>query len=83
MAPEWQRWLSRGQQEDKSLDWAAHGKRTGYTTGEAFAEVLNLRHNGRALGNRPVRLLVTLAGVQQQPYIKRTEPPADEPRRAE
>jgi quercetin dioxygenase-like cupin family protein len=35
-----------------------------YRTGEAFAELVGTRHNGRARGDRPVRLVAFYTGEQ-------------------
>ncbi len=54
----------------------ADGRKNRYRAGDAFAEVVNLRHNGRALGSEPVKLLVTFTGVKGKPFTQPTPPPA-------
>lgn len=53
-----------------------NGKKHHFSAGQAFAEVVNLRHNGRALGGQPVKLLVAFTGVQGKPFTRPTAAPA-------
>lgn len=46
-----------------------------FKAGQAFAEVVKLRHNGRALGTQPVKLLVTFTGVRGQAFTERMDAP--------
>jgi quercetin dioxygenase-like cupin family protein len=52
------------------------GKTHRFRAGQAFAEVVNLRHNGRALGGKPVTLLVTFTGVKGKPFTQPTATPS-------
>jgi quercetin dioxygenase-like cupin family protein len=47
-----------------------------FTAGQAFAEVIGLRHNGRALGKEPVRLVVVFTGTLGVPFTTRAQAPA-------
>jgi len=51
------------------------GKKHRFTAGRGFAEVVHMRHNGRALGSTPVKLLVTFTGANGQPFTVRTYAP--------
>ena len=39
-----------------------------FHAGEAFAELVDILHNGRTVGDEPVRLVFFAAGVQGQPF---------------
>jgi quercetin dioxygenase-like cupin family protein len=39
-----------------------------FRTGEAFAELIDVLHNGRTVGAEPVRLVFFAVGVQGQPF---------------
>lgn len=43
-----------------------------FRAGEAFAELVNLEHNGRTVGDEPVRLVFFAAGTQGQPFTQRS-----------
>ena len=49
-----------------TVEVEGHGTRT-FRAGEAFVDVVNLWHNGRNLGDRPVRFLVVFAGQKGTP----------------
>jgi quercetin dioxygenase-like cupin family protein len=49
-----------------TVDVEGHGTRT-FRAGEGFVDVVNLWHNGRNLGDRPVRFLVVFAGQKGTP----------------
>jgi quercetin dioxygenase-like cupin family protein len=46
-----------------------------YEAGDAFAEVVNLPHNGRAVGSEPVRLVVVFTGIQGLPITTKLAAP--------
>jgi quercetin dioxygenase-like cupin family protein len=52
-----------------------HGATHRFQAGQAFAEVVNLPHNGRAVGTEPVRLVVVFTGVQGQPITTKLAAP--------
>ena len=43
-----------------------------FRTGDAFAEVVNIEHNGRTVGDTPVRLVFFAAGVQGRTFTEKT-----------
>jgi quercetin dioxygenase-like cupin family protein len=49
-----------------TVEVEGHAPRT-FRAGEGFVDVVNLWHNGRNLGDRPVRLLVVFAGEKGTP----------------
>jgi quercetin dioxygenase-like cupin family protein len=49
-----------------TVEVEGHGTRT-FRAGEGFVDVVNLWHNGRNLGDRPVRFLVVFAGQKGTP----------------
>ena len=54
----------------------ADGTAHDYGAGDAFAEVIDLAHNGRALGPEPVRLIAWFAAAPgAAPTIKEPAPP--------
>lgn len=53
----------------------ADGTTRRFGPGQAFAEVVNLAHNGRAVGTEPVRLVVVFTGVQGQPLTTKLPAP--------
>lgn len=46
-----------------------------FTAGQAFAEVVDLRHNGRAVGKEPVRLVAVFTGAKGVAFTTRAEAP--------
>jgi quercetin dioxygenase-like cupin family protein len=46
-----------------------------FSAGQAFAEVVHLRHNGRAVGKEPVRLVVMFTGSVGQAFATRSDAP--------
>jgi quercetin dioxygenase-like cupin family protein len=53
-----------------TVEVEAHGTRT-FGAGEGFVDVVNLWHNGRNLGDQPVRFLVVFAGQKGTPTLIR------------
>jgi quercetin dioxygenase-like cupin family protein len=53
-----------------TVEVEGHGTRT-FKAGEGFVDVVNLWHNGRNLGDRPVRFLVVIAGEEGTPTLIR------------
>ena len=53
-----------------TVELEGHGTRT-FRAGEGFVDVVNLWHNGRNLGDRPVRFLVVIAGQKGTPTLIR------------
>jgi quercetin dioxygenase-like cupin family protein len=49
-----------------TVEVEGHGTRT-FRAGEGFVDVVNLWHNGRNLGDKPVRFLVVFAGQKDTP----------------
>ena len=45
-----------------------------FRAGDAFAELINLEHNGRTIGTEPVRLVFFAAGVQGRPFTEKSAP---------
>jgi quercetin dioxygenase-like cupin family protein len=53
-----------------TVEVEGHGTRT-FRAGEGFVDVVNLWHNGRNLGDQPVRFLVVFAGQKNTPTLIR------------
>jgi quercetin dioxygenase-like cupin family protein len=53
-----------------TVEVEGHGTRT-FSAGEGFVDVVNLWHNGRNLGDRPVRFLVIVMGQKGTPTLLR------------
>jgi quercetin dioxygenase-like cupin family protein len=53
-----------------SIEMDGHGTHT-FTAGQGFAEVTNTWHNGRNLGDRPVRFLIVFSGQKGVPNLIR------------
>jgi quercetin dioxygenase-like cupin family protein len=53
-----------------TVEVEGHGTRT-FKSGEGFVDVVNLWHNGRNLGDRPVRFLVIVMGQKGTPTLLR------------
>jgi quercetin dioxygenase-like cupin family protein len=53
-----------------TVEVEGHGTRT-FKAGDGFVDVVNLWHNGRNLGDRPVRFLVVFAGQKNTPTLIR------------
>ncbi len=53
-----------------TVEVEGHGTRT-FSAGEGFVDVVNLWHNGRNLGDQPVRFLVVFAGQKGTPTLIR------------
>jgi quercetin dioxygenase-like cupin family protein len=53
-----------------TVEVEGHGTRT-FRAGDGFVDVVNLWHNGRNLGDRPVRFLVVFAGEKGTPTVIR------------
>ncbi len=47
------------------------GKTNHFTAGQAFAEGVNLLHNGRNIGTEPVRLVLFVTGEKDKPFTVR------------
>ena len=47
------------------------GKTNRFTAGQAFAEGVNLLHNGRNIGTEPVRLVLFVTGEKDKPFTVR------------
>ena len=43
-----------------------------FRTGDAFAELIGIEHNGRTIGAEPVRLVFFAAGVKDQPFTEKS-----------
>lgn len=43
-----------------------------FRAGDAFAELVNIEHNGRTLGTEPVRLVFFAAGVKGRPFTQKS-----------
>ena len=44
------------------------GQTNHFTAGQAFAEGVNLRHNGKNIGTEPVRLVLFVTGEKDKPF---------------
>jgi quercetin dioxygenase-like cupin family protein len=53
-----------------TVEVEGHGTRT-FRAGEGFVDVVNLWHNGRNLGDRPVRFMVIIMGQKGTPTLIR------------
>jgi quercetin dioxygenase-like cupin family protein len=53
-----------------TVEVEGHGTRT-FRAGDGFVDVVNLWHNGRNLGDQPVRFLVVIAGQKGTPTLIR------------
>jgi quercetin dioxygenase-like cupin family protein len=53
-----------------SIEMEGHGTHT-FTAGQGFAEVTNTWHNGRNLGDKPVRFLIVFSGQKGVPNLIR------------
>lgn len=49
------------------------GKVMTYTAGQAIAETLNTRHNGKNNGTEPVKIIMTVMGEKDVPIAERTD----------
>ncbi len=47
-----------------------------FRAGDAFAELIDLEHNGRTIGDTPVRLVFFAAGVKGRPFTEKSAPTA-------
>lgn len=47
-----------------------------FRAGDAFAELIDLEHNGRTIGDTPVRLVFFAAGAKGQPFTVKDAPAA-------
>ena len=52
----------------------ATGVKSTIKQGEAFAEVVNLLHSGVNVGNKPVKLVMFVAGEKGQPFAVKKQP---------
>ena len=43
-----------------------------FRTGDAFAELVGIEHNGRTVSTEPVRLVFFAAGVRDQPFTEKS-----------
>jgi quercetin dioxygenase-like cupin family protein len=53
-----------------TLEMEGHGTHA-FSAGQGLAEVVNMWHNGRNLGDRPVRFLIVFAGQKGTPNLVR------------
>ena len=53
-----------------SIEMEGHGTHT-FSAGQGFAEVINTWHNGRNLGDKPVRFLIVFSGQKGVPNLIR------------
>jgi quercetin dioxygenase-like cupin family protein len=53
-----------------TVEVEGHGTRT-FSAGDGFVDVVNLWHNGRNLGDQPVRFLVVIMGQKDTPTLIR------------
>lgn len=53
-----------------SIEMEGHGTHT-FSAGQGFAEVVNMWHNGRNLGDKPVRFLIVFSGQKAVPNLIR------------
>lgn len=53
-----------------TIEMEGHGTHT-FTAGQSLAEVTNMWHNGRNLGNKPARFLIVFAGQIGTPNLIR------------
>ena len=53
-----------------SIEMEGHGTHT-FSAGQGFAEVTNTWHNGRNLGDKPVRFLIVFSGQKGVPNLIR------------
>ncbi len=51
-----------------------NGRKTTYRAGDAFAEVVNLKHCGENTGATPVKILMVCIGAKGSPLSEKTEP---------
>ena len=51
------------------------GVKKTFKAGDSFAEMVNHAHNGRVLGEEPVRILMIVTGEKGKPFSVRTDPP--------
>ena len=61
-----------------TVDYGAKGKRT-YRTGDGFVEAMNEAHNGRNLGQEPVKILAVFMGADGVAGTTPASPPARQP----
>jgi quercetin dioxygenase-like cupin family protein len=54
----------------------ADGRKLRFKQGDAIVEVQNIAHNGRNIGNDPVRLAVFYTGEVGQPNVTHVQPNA-------
>jgi quercetin dioxygenase-like cupin family protein len=58
-----------------TVDYGSKGQRT-YLKGDGFAEAMNETHNGRNLGQDPVRILAVFIGIEGEQGSVAASPPA-------
>ncbi len=46
-----------------------------FKAGESFAEMVNRKHDGRVVGDVPVRILMIVTGEKGKPFTEKTSPP--------
>lgn len=46
-----------------------------FKAGDSFAEMVNRKHDGRVVGDDPVRILMIVTGEKGKPFSVRTDPP--------
>ena len=51
------------------------GQKKLFKAGDSFAEMVGRRHDGRVVGNEPVRILVLVTGEKDKPFTVKTDPP--------
>jgi quercetin dioxygenase-like cupin family protein len=58
-----------------TVDYGTKGRRT-YRKGDGFAEAMNEAHNGRNMGQNPVRILAVFIGIERVQGSAPASPPA-------
>lgn len=51
------------------------GEKRIFRAGESFAEMVNRKHDGRVVGNEPVRILMIVTGEAGKPFSIKTDAP--------
>ncbi|MCX5481623.1 cupin domain-containing protein [Kaistia geumhonensis] len=51
------------------------GEKRVFKAGESFAEMVNRKHDGRVVGDEPVRILMIVTGEAGKPFSVKTEAP--------
>ncbi len=51
------------------------GARKLFKAGDSFAEMVNRKHDGRVVGDAPVRILMIVTGEKGKPFTEKTEAP--------